>query len=128
MTCSCEHDPPVGDGEAPAGDARSRDGSHAEPGDEIVVAVMIVRSGGIAGLSRRWAVEAPRADADRWITLVQECPWDECAPASPGADRFAWSVQATLADAYHRADLADAQVRGPWRTLIDAVRAASTPA
>lgn len=97
----------------------------AEPHD-VVVAVTIVRSGGFAGLTRRWAVTAPPADAEQWITLVDECPWDDDRDGTPdGADRFAWSVQATLPDASLRADLTETQASGPWRTLIDAVREAS---
>lgn len=102
----------------------TQDPEHAD----IVVAVTVVRSGGFAGLTRRWGVSAPPADAKRWRSLVDDCPWDEDGIRAPeGADRFAWSVRATLPDASLRADLTETQVAGPWRILIDAVREASAP-
>ncbi len=94
--------------------------------DEAVVAVTVVRSGGFAGLTRRWGIDAAPADADPWISLIEQCPWDDDAAMSVGADRFSWSVRATVPGAERRADLSEAQVDGPWRALIDAVRAAAS--
>ena len=99
--------------------------------DEAVVTVTVVRSGGIAGIPRRWGVEAAAGgDADRWCALVDDCPWDQ-GPTHDGrdggADRFAWSVRATTPEATRRAELTETQAQGPWRALIDAVREASTP-
>ncbi|MGB4777275.1 protealysin inhibitor emfourin [Microbacterium sp.] len=101
-----------------------------------VVAVTVVRSGGFAGIPRRWSVQAPPSDADRWIALVEGCPWDEDADDGAhgaaridgrGADRFSWSVRARLAQRERRAELTESQAAGPWRTLIDAVRDAAPP-
>ena len=101
---------------------------------EATVVVTVVRSGGFAGLTRRWGVQAPPADAARWRTLVDDCPWhdydDACADqraddASRGADRFSWTLHAMLPDATLRADLTETQATGPWRALIDAVREVS---
>ncbi len=91
------------------------------------VSVTVVRSGGFAGLTRRWGVQAPPADAQWWCTLVEACPWDDDTGARPttGADRFSWSVQASLRGAPRRAELTESEASGPWRTLIDAVREAS---
>lgn len=94
------------------------------------VAVTVVRTGGIAGIARRWHVEAPPADADFWVALVERCPWEQCrvdAAPQPGADRFMWEVAAARGAHERRAELAEQQVSGPWRDLIDAVREA-TPA
>jgi len=45
-----------------------------------LVAVTVVRTGGIAGMRRSWSVEAVEAeDAERWVLLVDACPWDEHA-------------------------------------------------
>lgn len=92
----------------------------------------VVRSGGFAGLTRRWGVQAPPGDAQWWCTLVEDCPWDDApgAAASPatGADRFTWSVQANLRGTARRAELTESEASGPWRTLIDAVRTASDSA
>ena len=96
---------------------------------DVVVAVTVSRSGGIAGMTRRWAVQAPPADPDRWRALVAECPWDQAGEGTdPGADRFAWTVRATLRHTSRRAELTETDVSGPWRALIDAVRAASASA
>ena len=45
-----------------------------------------------------------------------------------GADRFVWHVDARCGDAAREAALADPEVQGPWRDLIDAVRAAQKAA
>lgn len=98
-----------------------------------MVAVTIVRSGGIAGLTQRWSVTAPPSDPDRLLALVGDCPWgegnggDDRAASGPrsGADRFSWRVEATLPDAEHRAVIPETQATGPWRVLIDAVRTAA---
>ena len=99
--------------------------------DEPVVEVTVVRTGGFAGITRRWGVTAPPQAAAHWIELVDDCPWDACAPgrrgAPDGADRFSWSVRATLPGARRRAELTESEASGPWRTLIDAVREASAP-
>ena len=114
-----------GDDPASATDAR---------GSATTVAVTVVRSGGFAGLTRRWGVRAPAPEADAWIELVEDCPWGAVADraaasgAPHGADRFSWSVRATVRGDALRAELAEAEVAGAWRTLIDAVRAASDAA
>ncbi|WP_431802406.1 protealysin inhibitor emfourin [Microbacterium sp. bgisy203] len=116
-----EHDPELN---------ADSDDQDAPADTERTVAVTVVRTGGIAGMRRRWGVEAADADADPWIALVDACPWDACvaAPhATTGADRFAYSVSARMPKAEHHAELAESEASGPWRTLIDAVRDASTP-
>ncbi len=91
------------------------------PGIEVTV----TRTGGIAGLRRTWTAEADD-DAGPWVALIQRCPWDDAAARSaPGADRFVWRVSATCGERAHDAELADSEVVGPWRELIDAVRAAT---
>ncbi|MDN3496367.1 hypothetical protein QL996_10545, partial [Planococcus sp. APC 4015] len=48
---------------------------------------------------------------------------------SRGADSFAWSISARLDDRPPRvAALADDDLDGPWRQLIDEVRAFGAPA
>ena len=46
-----------------------------------------------------------------------------CGSSAPpaGADRFVWRVDARCGDAEREAELADPDVQGPWRELIDAV-------
>lgn len=113
-----------GDASAIAGSGAHEDRS-ASTYDEIVV--VVVRSGGIAGLTREWRAEPPPAQAPDWASLIEQCPWDAAAAprsgaASPGADRFVWDVQARCGGEARGAELGDADVVGPWERLIDAVR------
>ncbi|MGB4137993.1 MAG: protealysin inhibitor emfourin [Microbacterium sp.] len=89
------------------------------------IVILVVRSGGIAGLRRRWQV-APERDQQHWVALVESCPWDDPEPpARLDADRFTWSIRAvTSHDERHR-ELPESALTGPWRELVDAVRAAS---
>jgi len=90
--------------------------------------IVVVRSGGIAGLSREWRAEPDPEREPRWCDLVESCPWDATPPPSRGPDRFQWRIEVhTGGDAVHRARLGDTQVAGPWRTLIDEVRQAASP-
>ncbi len=100
--------------------------------------ILVVRSGGFAGIRRAWRVLAEGSDVERWAVLVEACPWEAAEAASTaddaaGADRFAWEVAAARAGADHRALLAEDDAGGPWRELIDRVRsdgesvAADTP-
>jgi len=89
---------------------------------EAAVSVTVVRSGGIAGIRRTWRAEPVGDDAEPWLELIARCPWDVRCHAPSGADRFSWRVSAEMGREHHEAQLADADVTGPWRTLIDAVR------
>ncbi|MFB3977636.1 protealysin inhibitor emfourin [Microbacterium proteolyticum] len=96
----------------------------ATPGSTF--AVVVVRSGGIAGMSRRWRAEPDPEGASRWRSLIDRCPWDAPPPPSSGADRFQWRIDVEEGGtAVHHARLADTQVEGPWRALIDEVRRAA---
>jgi hypothetical protein len=94
-------------------------------GDEAHVVIAVVRTGGIAGIRRRWRVEAPPEEAGDWIALIDSCPWDEPAPDDTGADRFVWSIRASTPAERREQELPDGALDGPWRELVDAVRAAS---
>ena len=93
------------------------------------LSVSVERSGGFAGLVRRWVVTVDPPDADRWYALIDACPWPQAAsPESPptiqppGADRFCWTVSATAARERREASLSEQELDGPWRALVDAVR------
>jgi hypothetical protein len=120
-------------------DGRSQRGPEKGPQSEpdaprrdgvIVVAVTVTRTGGFAGLRRTWHAEPDTAETPQWIALIDGCPWDAADPARDlapiGADRFVWHVDARCGDAAREAALADPEVQGPWRDLIDAVRAGRT--
>ncbi|WP_426324335.1 hypothetical protein [Microbacterium sp. E-13] len=109
------------------------------PGPAIEVEV--ARTGGIAGITRRWSAQPPEAEASEWISLIDSCPWDEATASSsddgagddgsrqslvaanPVPDGFMWWIRATWSGADPReARLPDDDVVGAWRRLIDAVR------
>lgn len=112
-------------------DSRSVDPSADQPAgrsNDPGIVVAVVRSGGIAGISRRWRVEiaaSDSTDAESWIALIERCPWDADTESSDGADRFMWSIRARTPHERRERELPDAAVSGPWRELVDAVRAAS---
>lgn len=85
------------------------------------VAVTVTRTGGVAGIRRRWSAEPPEREAARWITLIEECPWGVVVTTA-GADRFVWQIHAICGPEEREALLGDQQVDGPWRDLIDEVR------
>ena len=103
------------------------------PDDETVprILVVVTRSGGIAGMRRQWRAQPDAAEASAWRALIDSCPWDarrEAARTAPrGADRFEWVIRARDDDADREASLADDELDGAWRTLVDAVRDWSAP-
>jgi hypothetical protein len=96
-------------------------GGHSPAADDRVV-VTVVRTGGIAGLRREWAVEASGPDATPWMTLIDRCPWDDDPPAASGADRYMWRVSARTPARECRTDIPDSGLRGPWRDLVHAAQ------
>ena len=55
-----------------------------------------------------------------WIVLLDACPWDDEQFEEPAPDRFVCLIRASG----RRATLPEQRVRGPWRELVDRVRAA----
>ncbi|WP_207457783.1 protealysin inhibitor emfourin [Herbiconiux sp. SYSU D00978] len=88
--------------------------------------LVVARSGGFAGLTRRWRVEVrDEADAARWRPLVDACPWEASAPSAvpdssgpaspgPGASAPGASAPGTSArDGFvYRISLADTTAPG----------------
>ena len=76
-------------------------------------------------MRREWRAEPPADAVEHWIALIDGCPWDD-EPTSGvrGADRFRWFIRARRDDEPEReAELGDTQISGPWRILVDEVRA-----
>lgn len=99
----------------------------AEPEDAPAVAVTVVRTGGFAGLARRWYAEGEASS--HLVDLIERCPWDDCgqgARSPEGVDRFIWSVSVVRGPDERHAELAEHDVDGPWRELIDTVRKLAT--
>ncbi len=90
-----------------------------------LVTIAVVRSGGVAGIRRRWEVEPPQPDVNVWISLIERCPWAEPKEHPPGADRYVWSIRARTPQIERERELTDSELTGPWRELVDAVRDAA---
>ncbi|MGW8482415.1 protealysin inhibitor emfourin [Microbacterium sp. NPDC055903] len=98
----------------------------SDPAGDAEVTIVVVRTGGLAGLRRRWQVDASAAPGTPWSTLIERCPWDAPHVPAPGdghADRFLWSIRAYTGQTQRERELREAEVEGPWRELVDAVRA-----
>jgi hypothetical protein len=100
--------------------------SPAPTDPQVVIAV--VRTGGIAGIRRQWRVEPDPADAPEWLSMVDSCPWDADGDTSTGADRFVWLIRVHTPSEKRERELPDSALDGPWRELVDAVRAAAKAA
>ena len=115
-------DPDAPDPDAPSPDAPSPDPPGATD-PTPAVEVDVARTGGIAGITRRWSAQPPESEASEWISLIDRCPWDEAPTRTPMPDGFVWIIRATCSAADPReAELPDDAVVGAWRDLIDAVR------
>lgn len=49
----------------------------ATPEPPPAVEVDVARTGGIAGITRRWSAQPPEDEASDWISLIDRCPWNE---------------------------------------------------
>lgn len=96
----------------------------SDPDEEPDFLIVVIRTGGVGGIRRRWHVAPPRDDEPRWIELIDRCPWDD-PEGSPqqGADRYTWSILARTPLTRLERDLPESALDGPWRRLVDAVRA-----
>lgn len=89
--------------------------------------VVVIRSGGFAGLTRIWQVDTVTVDqGPRIEELAVAAPWDEQRPAQPPApepvpDRFVIEVRADDRSAV----LGDEPLPEPWEELVTLVRALS---
>jgi hypothetical protein len=87
--------------------------------------VIVSRSGGLAGMRLTWRVVVDeQPDADDWYVLIRQIPWSEPRPVPPEPDRFIYRIRCER----HEATLAERQLTGPWRTLVDRVKEAAEPA
>jgi hypothetical protein len=88
------------------------------------VKISVVRSGGFAGLSRQWVVIVDqRDDRDDWLRLVHDLPWRDRPHVPPQPDRFVYRIRVSR----RQITLAEQQLSGPWRELVERVRAAADP-
>jgi hypothetical protein len=99
----------------------------AQPQDErpAGLSILVVRSGGFAGLTQQWRVE-PDDDAEEWIALVRACPWGAVGHDGASRDRFVWRIEARWTRTVRRAFVPDALLVGPWRVLVNRVQEVGT--
>lgn len=102
--------------------------SEPTPPDDDRIVVVVVRTGGIAGIRRHWQVQRPRPEAGPWLALIDRCPWDAPSESRPMPDQYVWSIQACTPTEKRERELSDAELTGAWHDLVDAVRAADRPA
>jgi hypothetical protein len=87
--------------------------------------VTVTRSGGIAGLTRRWEVVVDdQPDPQTWLVLIDRLPWSEAVPVAPQPDRYVYRIRCEPREAV----LAEQQLTGPWQELVDRVRHAQPEA
>ncbi len=85
--------------------------------------VVVARSGGVTGIAVRWVVDlGDGPEYSDWVVLIDACPWDDEEDDPPAPDRFVYLIRANG----RRATLPEQRVQGPWRELVDRVRAAGT--
>jgi hypothetical protein len=92
--------------------------------DRASWSVVVVRSGGFAGLRREWRASSDD-DVDvnvDWAALVKACPWNSRTPPARGADEFVWRITASGPPRTCEATLSDQALTGPWRDLVVAVQ------
>lgn len=96
--------------------------------------VVVTRSGGFAGIRVSWQVvidDLP--DASDWFVLLRDLPWDQVAAQKPQPDRFVYRIRfepptdAEPPEPEREATLAERQLTGPWRELVEKVQDADTP-
>jgi len=93
----------------------------------VELQILVVRSGGFAGLTQRWSVDE-RDPADDWIALVEACPWDAVGEDPASRDRFVWRIEARMARRHREASVPDSLLTGPWRDLVERVQKDGTGA
>jgi hypothetical protein len=96
--------------------------------DDAVLIIRIIRTGGFAGVEKRWAVElTDPAQAAEWRSLVKACPWDEESRVLPEPDRFVYRIVAATPKRERTAVVPEQHLTGPWRELVDRVRKTNRP-
>lgn len=76
----------------------------------------------MAGVRLTWEVRVDeQPDAVRWAEFLDDLPWDAVSDFEPQPDRYIYRIRC----APHEVVLAEPQLSGPWRELVDRVKAAN---
>lgn len=86
--------------------------------------ITVIRSGGFAGLTRRWVViVGDQDDAAEWEHLVDTLPWDDRPTAPPQPDRYVYRIRVSR----RQITLPEQKLAGPWRQLVERVLDTTEP-
>ncbi|WP_221583315.1 protealysin inhibitor emfourin [Microbacterium sp. G2-8] len=85
--------------------------------------IVVIRSGGFGGLRRTWTAAVGR-DEERWLPLVEACPWNAVRDDATSRDRFIWHIEARISTVRRTADVPEAELTGPWKELVTRVQEA----
>ena len=91
--------------------------------DQPALRIHVVRSGGFAGISRDWQIEAD--DVATWQPLLDACPWASSTVDTTSRDRFVWRIEVHATRRKRVASVPDRDLVGPWRELVDRVQTMS---
>ncbi|GAA1909795.1 hypothetical protein GCM10009688_13100 [Arthrobacter gandavensis] len=77
--------------------------------------LVVVRTGGMAGMRRTWSSEVSSEEAEeRWLPLLQEPPQE----AADGPDRFTYEIRV----GQQAVTIPETSLKGRWRELVDRAR------
>jgi hypothetical protein len=85
--------------------------------------ILVVRTGGFAGLTREWRVSSADEPSVDWPALIDACPWTTRYPPGRSNDRFVWRIEASAARRTRKATLPESSLTGSWAVLVKQVRA-----
>lgn len=84
--------------------------------------VIVSRSGGTAGIRLTWEVQVDdQPDATEWAEFLSDLPWEQVAESPAEPDRYLYRIRC----APYEVVIAEPQIAGPWRELVDRVQAAN---
>ncbi|SFN54974.1 hypothetical protein SAMN05216219_1166 [Mycetocola miduiensis] len=86
----------------------------------------VTRSGGFAGIARRWQVFLEKEpDEESWLMLLRKLPWDDPPRSEPQPDRYLYRINCepydTITPEPREAVIPEQDLTGPWRELVDRV-------
>lgn len=89
--------------------------------------VTVTRSGGFAGIPRRWEVFVEKEpDEDAWLVLLGNLPWDDIPQDAPQPDRYLYRINCEPYESVipepREAVIPEQDLTGPWRELVERVR------
>ncbi|SFN54302.1 protealysin inhibitor emfourin [Mycetocola miduiensis] len=84
------------------------------------------RSGGFAGIPRRWQVFLEKEpDEESWLALLRRLPWDDLPRDAPQPDRYLYRINCEPDESVFRepreALIPEQDLTGAWRELVERV-------